>query len=136
MTREPIISTASITAATTALIALAVAFGLPLTDTQTQAILGVVAVAAPLVVILARRWTVPAADVVEVDDGGTVKAGPASELPVGTPIRPAGSLHEQKPTSMHVAVSSNLDAEQVATRLRGRYADRDGVMDGRDTPRE
>ena len=109
MTREPIISTASITAAATALIALAVAFGLPLTDAQTQAILGVVAVAAPLVVILARRWTVPAADVVELDDRGTVKAGPASELPEGTPIRPAGSLH-------------------------GRYADRDGVLDGKVTP--
>lgn len=53
---EPVLSVGSITAGVTALIALLVAFGLDLTEAQTTAILGVVAVAAPIVVgVLARR---------------------------------------------------------------------------------
>lgn len=96
-TTEPVISTATVTSAVTAILALLVAFGLPLTDGQTAAILGVAAVAAPLVVIVARRWTVPAAQVVErterqADGPDLVIAGEASELPTGTTIRPAGSL--------------------------------------------
>ncbi|WP_347042008.1 hypothetical protein [Brachybacterium nesterenkovii] len=120
-TTEPVLSTATVTSAVTAVLALLVAFGLPITDGQTAAILGVVAVAAPLIVIYARRWTVPAAQVVErVERQPTgpdlVVAGEASELPTGTPVRAAGSLNP-------------------ATGLvHGRRADRDGVMDGRDTP--
>lgn len=53
---EPVLTTASITAAVSAVIALLVAFGVDLTEAQTTAILGVVAVAAPLVTILARRY--------------------------------------------------------------------------------
>lgn len=96
-TTEPVVSTATMTSAATALIALGVAFGLPLTDAQTAAILGVVAVIAPLIVIYARRWTVPAAQVVErVERQPTgpdlVVAGEASELPTGQTVRAAGSL--------------------------------------------
>lgn len=63
MTREPLITTGTITAAVVALIALLVAFGLDLTDDQVSAILGVIAVAAPIVVALAARSKVtPVAD--------------------------------------------------------------------------
>lgn len=55
MKNEPILTTASITAAVSAIIALVVAFGVDLSETQTTAILGVVAVAAPLIVTLARK---------------------------------------------------------------------------------
>ena len=120
-TTEPVISTATVTSAVTALIALGVAFGLPITDQQQVAILGVVAVAAPLVVIYARRWTVPAAQVVErlerqPEGVDLVVAGEASELPTGQTVRAAGTL------------------DPVTGRVHGRRADRDGVMDGQDTP--
>lgn len=72
---EPVITTASVTAAVSALIALLVAFGVDLSEAQTTAILGVVAVAAPLVVIVARRWVTPTQDVVERRDGDEVVAG-------------------------------------------------------------
>lgn len=101
MKTEPVITTSLITAAATAIIALLVAFGLPLTGAQQQAILAVVAVAAPLLVIAARGWTVPASDVVERAQGGDVIAGEASELATGTVIRPVGSLtveSEYQPT--------------------------------------
>lgn len=73
--REPLVSTATITAGVSAVIALLVAFGVDLTEAQTIAILGVVAVVAPLVVILARQWVTPNAKVVELDDDGMVVAG-------------------------------------------------------------
>ena len=66
MNREPLVTVAGITAAVTALLTLLAAFGLPLSDTQQTAVLGVVAVAAPLVVALFTRpkvsptWTQPA----------------------------------------------------------------------------
>ncbi|MFG3709472.1 hypothetical protein [Micromonospora sp. NPDC047730] len=59
---EPLVSVGGITAAATAIIGLLVAFGLDLTDEQRTAILGVVAVAAPLAVaaIGRRRVYAPA----------------------------------------------------------------------------
>lgn len=54
MKREPIITTATITAAVSAVIGVLVAFGVPLSDGQTEAILILVGVIAPLVVILSR----------------------------------------------------------------------------------
>lgn len=57
MKREPILTTATITAAVSALIGVLVAFGVPLSDGQTEAILILVGVIAPLVVILSRKWT-------------------------------------------------------------------------------
>lgn len=100
MKREPVITTSLITAAATATIALLVAFGLPLTDAQQQAILAVVAVAAPILVIAARRWTVPASTVVEQVRGGVVVAGEASELATGTPVRTLGSLDPDREPTM------------------------------------
>lgn len=55
MTREPLVTVASITAAATAVIALLVSFGLDLTGDQQTAILGVVGVVAPLVVAALTR---------------------------------------------------------------------------------
>lgn len=115
-TTEPVISTATVTSAVTAVIALLVAFGLPLTDAQQVAILGVTAVVAPLVVIYARRWTVPSAQVVErterqADGPDLVIAGEASELPTGTTIREAGSL-DYRPTHRADALT---DADVRAT---------------------
>lgn len=52
---EPLLSVGSITAGVTTLIALVVAFGLPLSGDQQTAILGVVAVVAPLVVSVVGR---------------------------------------------------------------------------------
>lgn len=56
---EPVVTTASITAGVTAAIALLVAFGVPVNDEQKVAIIGVVAVVAPLVVTVARRYVTP-----------------------------------------------------------------------------
>lgn len=52
---EPAITAGSITALVTAVIALLVAFGVPLTDLEREAILGLVAVLAPLAVALLVR---------------------------------------------------------------------------------
>jgi len=69
MTREPLLTAAGITAGVTALIGLLVAFGVNVTEGQTAAILGVVAVAAPLVVgFFARSKVTPTAD--PKDDSG------------------------------------------------------------------
>ena len=94
MKNEPLVTLASITAAATALLALLVAFGIPITQEQQIAILGVVAVAAPFVVALAGRGQVtPNANVVEyVTSTNQVKAGEANELPTDTKIRVLNSL--------------------------------------------
>lgn len=72
---EPVLTTAGITAAVAAVIALIVAFGVELSEAQTTAILGVVGVIAPLVVTIARRYVTPNDKVVELDDGGMIVAG-------------------------------------------------------------
>lgn len=59
-TSEPVITVATITAAVSAIIALLVAFGLDLSDDQRNAILGVVAVVAPIIAgALARGYVTP-----------------------------------------------------------------------------
>lgn len=68
---EPVMSVATITAAVAAVIALVTAFGLDLSQDQVTALLGVVAVVAPLIVIYARNFTVP---VEKIDSAGKVKA--------------------------------------------------------------
>ena len=59
MTNEPVLTVAGITAAVSAVIALLVSFGLELTEAQTNGILGVVAVVAPLVVMYSRKFVTP-----------------------------------------------------------------------------
>ena len=96
MKHEPLISISSIVAAATAVIALLVAFGVPLTEDQKVAILGLVGVLAPVIVALVTRGKVtPNAAVVEgLNSSGIVYAGEANELPTGQPIRESGSLHD------------------------------------------
>ncbi|MEU4640816.1 hypothetical protein [Micromonospora sp. NPDC023814] len=55
---EPLFTVGTITAAATAVITVLIAFGLPISDDQQTAILGVVAVAAPLVVAALARGRV------------------------------------------------------------------------------
>ncbi|MEU7617174.1 hypothetical protein AB0B27_13920 [Micromonospora rifamycinica] len=55
---EPLLTVGSLTALVTAVLALVVAFGLPVSDAQQTAILGVVAVVAPLVVMAVGRGRV------------------------------------------------------------------------------
>ncbi len=96
MKYEPLISISSIVAAATAIVALLVAFGVPLTEDQKVAILGLVGVLAPVIVALVTRGRVtPNAAVVEgLNSSGIVYAGEANELPTGEPIRESGSLHD------------------------------------------
>lgn len=97
---EPVLSAAGISAAVSALIALLVAFGVDLTEAQSVAILGVVAVLAPAAVALVRKYVSPSAgvvpkrDVVEYEIDGHVLAGEANELPTNTHVREAGDLDE------------------------------------------
>ncbi|MER5703467.1 hypothetical protein ABT023_16200 [Micromonospora sp. NPDC002296] len=56
--REPLFTVGGITAGVTASIALGVAYGLPVTDAQQTAILGLVAVLAPLIVAVVARGRV------------------------------------------------------------------------------
>ena len=77
---EPAITVAAITAGVTAVLALLAAFGLPLTDQQQTAILGVVAVIAPLVVgFIARRLVVPVAKMPEGSSSEPKHAAPPDE---------------------------------------------------------
>ena len=96
MKYEPLISVSSIVAGATAIVALLVAFGVPLTQDQKVAILGLVGVLAPVIVALVTRGKVtPNAAVVEgLNSSGIVYAGEANELPTGEPIRESGSLHD------------------------------------------
>ncbi len=61
LSNEPLLTIAGLTALASAIVALAVAFGVPLSADQTQAVLGFVAVLAPLLVgFVARRSVTPA----------------------------------------------------------------------------
>lgn len=86
--REPAAVAGTIVAVVTAGLALVVAFGVDLDETQTEAILGVAAVVAPiLAALLIRPRVTPNGKVVEYvntdTDPDTVVAGEASPLPTG-----------------------------------------------------
>lgn len=90
---EPAITVGTVTAAVTAIIALLVALGIPITDDLKVAVIGVVAAGAPIVAALITRPRVtPNGSVVERIADGRVIAGEGSELTTGTDIRAAGSL--------------------------------------------
>lgn len=87
--REPAVIVGTITAVAAAAVTAAVAFGLDLTDEQRTAILGLVAVLAPIVAaIVTRPRVTPNAKVVEYVNTSTqpdtVVAGQASPAPTGT----------------------------------------------------
>lgn len=82
MEKEPLVSVAMITAAVAAVIALVTAFGLNLSRDQSESILGVVAVLAPLIVgATARGYVTPWSTVVERKVDGLIVAGPANAVP-------------------------------------------------------
>lgn len=87
---EPVVSAAVLSALAAALIGVIVAFwpGV-LTDTQQDALMGFVAVTAPLLVAaLARGKVTPNSRVLERLDGGDVIAGPANDMvPPGAVVR-------------------------------------------------
>jgi len=62
MTNEPLITVGGITAAVSALLALLVSFGVPLSDGQQTALLGLVGVLAPIAVALLARGRVTPVD--------------------------------------------------------------------------
>ena len=128
MKYEPLISISSIVAGATAIVALLVAFGVPLTEDQKVAILGFVGVLAPVIVALVTRGRVtPNAAVVEgLNSSGIVYAGEANELPTGEPIRESGSLHDNyvldeddyQPEHADEGAAEQ-DAEQDAAEIEG-----------------
>lgn len=93
MKNEPVAIIGAVGAALAAVIGVAVAFGLPITEDQQTAILAAVGpVGIVVVLIITRRLVTPNGRVVEREDGGKVVAGEGSELPNGLVIRDAGSL--------------------------------------------
>ena len=124
MKYEPLISVSSIVAAATAIVALLVAFGVPHTQDQKVAILGLVGVVAPVIVALVTRGKVtPNAAVVEgLNGSGIVYAGEANELPTGEPIRESGSLHDNyvpDEDDYQPQHADEGDAEQAAAETEG-----------------
>jgi hypothetical protein len=86
--REPLVTRATITAIVTACLGLLVAFGVDLTTAQTAAILGVVAVAAPiLVAVLSRHKVTPSSAVIaQTTKDGDVIAGEAADSAAGSVV--------------------------------------------------
>lgn len=109
-TREPVLSTATITGICGAIIATIVAF-LPgaLSQGQQAALLALVGVVAPVIVgVVSRRFVTPNAAVVEhigIGSEGTpmIVAGEGSELPTGTTVREPGTLDLRDPHGRHEA---------------------------------
>lgn len=94
MKSEPVLVRSGITAAG-AILVLLVAFNVPITQEQQDAILAALGPVALFVLGLWSRVAVtPNRKVVEWEKGGQVIAGEGSELPTGQNIRPAGSLDE------------------------------------------
>lgn len=80
--RQPIITTATLAALVSAVLALLTAFGVPLTDAQQEAISGLAAVLAPLVVALVGyRLVTPTADPRDRHGRPLVPAAPDGQLP-------------------------------------------------------
>lgn len=77
---EPAITIGSISAAVAAIIAVAVAFGIPISEDQQIALLGVVAAVGPIVTaIITRRFVVPTGAVAEELDGYSDAEAEASD---------------------------------------------------------
>jgi hypothetical protein len=81
MQTEPLITIGSITGAVTAIIALLVAYNVSIDETQTKAILGVVAVVAPFVVAFAGRGKVSSPATVDRETRAAYASGLADASP-------------------------------------------------------
>jgi len=85
-TSEPLLSVAGITAAASALLALVVSFGFDLTTDQQVAIIGVVAVLAPLLVGIAARGKVFSPDSVARIESAQFDEVLSPDLPEHEPV--------------------------------------------------
>ncbi len=94
-TSEPLLSVAGITAAASALLALVVSFGFDLTADQQVAIMGVVAVLAPLLVGIVARGKVFSPDAVARIESAHVDEVLLPDLPEHAPVA-AGTYDEIK----------------------------------------
>lgn len=87
---EPLITASGVTALVAALIALLVAFGVPVTDQQREAILSLVAILAPLAVaLLARAHVTPTVKADAQVAQALANAVVAPPAPVAPPASPA-----------------------------------------------
>ncbi len=90
MKSEPLLTTGTVIAVVAVVVALMVAFGVELTEAQTQAILGAAAVLAPLLVgVIARGKVTPTGDVAvarDPDTGHLVAADAYHGAANGTPV--------------------------------------------------
>src|SRR5690625_2052102 len=119
MKREPVITVASLTAAVSAVITLAVSFGLNLSDDQRQAILGVVAVVAPLVVMAVRRFVSPAVDAfAPLPDGGDQGADRKSTRLNSSHVAISYAVFCLKPRTPALYPLSLHDALPICRRVR------------------
>ncbi len=89
MATEPATIVGTITAAATAIIALLVAFGLDLSDEQQQAILGVVAVAAPVIAAVVIRGKVVSPKTAQELTNSSAKTGVAADVATPPPSKSA-----------------------------------------------
>lgn len=87
MATEPATIVGTITAAATAVIALLVAFGMDLTDEQQQAILGVVAVAAPVIAAVVIRGKVYAPKTAQEVVNDAAETGVAADVATPPPTK-------------------------------------------------
>lgn len=97
---EPAVTRGVAVALVAAVIGVVVAFGVPVTDDQRDAVLILVGVAAPLIgAWWTRRHVTPSTQVVAQLDGksGEVVAGEASPLPTGLILEPGATVQEITP---------------------------------------
>lgn len=94
MNTEPAITAGTITAIAAAIIAVLVAFAVPLTDTQQTAILGLIGVLAPIILMLIVRPAVtPNSKVAALrESSGNLVAGEAATQANGVPV----AIHDDR----------------------------------------
>lgn len=96
---EPVVSAAAITGLVGAILGVLVAFGVPVTGDQAEAILNLVGILAPVAAaviggLIARKKVTRNTHVLERQEGDAVVAGEANEaVKAGQEIRKVGSLH-------------------------------------------
>lgn len=86
---EPVVTVGMVSALVAAILALLVAFGIDIPEDVQTGILGLIAVAAPIVAgVIARKYVTPNDKVVEQEDHGMIVAGKGHDtIAEGEPIR-------------------------------------------------
>lgn len=131
--REPVLTAASAGVVVGAVIYMLVQFGVPISDTQADAVGAFVVVVFPIAAAwIARRKVTPADQVVERLGGdGTVVAGPANELPTDAMIRDVGEGYNETdaPDLSQYVEREQPDYSDDPAPRRGRDDDGDGTPD-------